>query len=261
MRPLTLFQRVCRPNLPLFDPRRCILVALSALAVCAIGCSPGAAPPASKPSGAPSGEPVPATATPSAQPVLRGEIDGQSFVARSTVLWFDASAMWLSFDDDVPVTGGRFDPRANRAPANAFQIFLDPARLRAGRFAARDGEVPPDSPIRYAALQTVNRQTRQVHMADSGWSVLLVIDRVTERKAKSGEVALSLVGSVEVRFEKPPARLGGAFAAHDLLTDDEVDPSAPAIPAPLVAPSTAPAAPTPVVSPSGAPSTFPSRTD
>lgn len=246
MRLLTRVQQACRAGIRPFWLSRCLLVVLSALTVCATGCTPAAPPTSPTPAAPVSSEPV----VPVAQPTPRGEIDRQPFVARSTVLWMDAATMWLSFEDEVPVTAGRFDPRANRAPANAFQIFLDPARVRPGRFEARDGAVPMDSPIRRAVVQTVNRQTRQVHVADSGWTVVLVIDRVIERKSKGGDIALSVQGRVEMRFDRPPARLGGAFAAHDLLTDDEVAPGAPTLPTPASSSSGAPAASPPATSPS-----------
>ena len=65
-----------------------------------------------------------------------GRIGAKPFIARSVTLWQDATHAWLSFEPEVPTTGGRYDPRARRRPDSAFVVFLDLTRLRKGTWTA-----------------------------------------------------------------------------------------------------------------------------
>ena len=181
---------------------------------------------------------------------------GEPFETRATILWQDATALWLSFEPVVPTTEGRFDPRAIRVPTNAFQVFLDAAHLRTGRFEAQDGHIPTDSPIRRAVVAHVNQKTREIQLIEGGWRLILTIDRIIERKGKEGTPSISLTGAIDLHFDRAPAELKGAFFAHDLLRDDETAADDAVLPAPLVSP----ASPRPTPSAEAKP-TSPDRTD
>jgi hypothetical protein len=195
--------------------RRAVLLLL---ALFAAGCHPAPAPlPPPSPSTAafPSAVPGPLTAAP--------------FEVRSVILWRDATAAWLSFEADLPKTGGRYDPRARRPPSNAFVVSLDPAHLEVGTWSAEAGKIPRDSAIRDVTLQTVDpRRPREIHLDNRNWRCTLVITAVTMRTASNGLEGTDVAGTISVTF--PHASLEGRFIAHDILRDSEVGPGAPPIP-------------------------------
>lgn len=174
------------------------------------------------------------------------------------LLWQDPDALWLGFEQGVPVRDGTFDPFAPRAPERMFAIFIDAANLKPGTFQARDGNIPKDCAIRYALLQRIDAASGKIDVIETRWNVTLRVDHITERKSRDGVTHLSLDGSVDLRFETPRATLRGAFAAHDLVRESDVGPDQPHLPVPAVSASGTPMAPP--ASPSAATSLPPSST-
>lgn len=211
------------------------LLLIGIAALCFAGCRPAPPPPAPTPSPTPA---LPAQWPPGPT----GAIDGVPFTTRSVRLWQDETAAWLSFDPNVPVTDGHFDPVAQQRPYTSFIVYVKPALLVPGTYSASAGQIPAGSPIAGAAIQIVNEKNKAVLVVDEGWRCTLTITAVLARSSQTDLLrgakpsGLNLAGRIDLQFQGHGASLRGDFLAHDLLRDDQVAPGQPSVPTPVISP-------------------------
>ena len=178
----------------------------------------------------------PAPPTPQAA-CARGQVGGRPFTAASVLAWKDPDRCWLSFKEHLPMTGGRFDPRARRGVESAFEVLLDASRLKPGRWQLRDSQAPPrDCPITGCRLVEVTGSAPRgakpgvtVRCLSAGWSIDLAIERCSVTQATNpitdrvepGRVAVEVRGRLELVFEPQRSWLAGPFAAVPVLRAHE----------------------------------------
>lgn len=166
---------------------------------------------------------------------VAGEIDGHPFIVRNVNLWTDPTGAYIAFEDVIPRTDGRYDPRARRVPTTAFLLRLNMGDLQPGIYHAADDHIPESSPLAGITLQIVRRGSQRVALVEQDWNALLEVDAMVTRRSRDGILfGVNLYGRVAVRFKKPRAWIVGRFVAHDALREDEVLPDQPAIPTPLI---------------------------
>lgn len=217
------------------------LLVLAVAALISLGCPSAQPPPAPIQSTIPrwaGSYPVPSSNPPQSPPSevpstgAAGRVVGKPFLVRSTTLWQDAAATWLCFEQAVPITDNRYDPRARRRRDTSFVVYLDPARLKPGTYQAAADRIPPDSPIVGASLQHWIEKSRDLRITETRWTCTLVIERTLNRQTQTGMPAINLLGRISLRFAGPDAWIAGTFLAHDHLREDETAPGSPAVPTP-----------------------------
>ena len=176
---------------------------------------------------------------------ISGFIGDRPFLVECALFWDDPQEAYIAFTPGIPLTEGRFDPRARRAPEPAFLIWLDPEKVKPGRWqvAWGDRNPPPDCPVRRACVQVPTGEASakgdpsrsRVACLDSRWTLALRIDSVVKRQSTDkGVVGTSVAGGLAVLFDPHQAWLYGSFVARDVLRDAEVAPGQPSVPAPVV---------------------------